>query len=137
MALWRRSAPLALAYALPVAVILYFMAPLLTMVFGAEFPEAPLVLRHLVWLLLLRAIAIPLGDTLSGADHLIARGVSILAALALNLTLNLLLIPRMGWRGAVVAAYGAQLLLIILYALKAMAVSRTERSGSTSDRTAT
>ncbi len=130
LALWRRSAPLALAYALPVAVILYFMAPLLTLVFGAEYPEAPTVLRHLVWLLLLQALYIPLGDALSGADHFTYRGISIVAALVLNLGLNLWLIPRLGWRGAVIAAYGAQSLLLIMYALKVGLVNRGERSSS-------
>lgn len=134
LALWRRSAPMALLYAVPVATLLFFAAPLLGPLLGVEYPEAPTVLRHLAWLLILQALYTPLGDALSGADHFAYRSASILIALVGNLGLNLWLIPDLGWRGAVLAAYSAHLLLLLLYAAKAISVSRRERAQGRTER---
>lgn len=133
LALWRRSAPLALAYAVPVATIVYFAAPLLEPVLGEEFAGATPVLQHLIWILIIQSLYAPLGDLLSGADHFTYRSASIIIALLCNLGLNLWLIPDLGWLGAVVAAYGAQVLLLVLYAAKVASLSRGELSAAGGD----
>ena len=115
ISIWRRTAPVSLLYAVPVSVVLFLAAPLLGPVLGAEYPEAPTVLRHLVWLLVLQALYLPLGDALAGADRFGYRSVSILISVAVTWGLTLLLIPRFGWRGAVMAVYASQGLLLLLY----------------------
>lgn len=127
LALWRRSAPLLLLYALPMSGLLYVAAPWLGPLLGAEYPEAPAVLRALVWALPLQALYLPLGDALSGADQFGFRSACIFAAALANLGLNLLLIPRLGWQGAVLALYLAQGLLLLLYAWGARRALHRER----------
>ena len=127
LSLWRRSAPLVLAYALPVSVLLYLAAPLLGSILGAEYPEAPRVLRALVWALLLQALYLPLGDALSGADHFGFRSASIFVAALANLGFNLVLIPRQGWQGAVLAVYLSHGLLLLLYIWGARRAMLSER----------
>ena len=118
LVLWRRAAPLALTYALLMAVVLILVAPWIQPLLGEEFPEVAAVIRWLVWLLVLQALYVPLGDALTGADHFAYRSFSFLIAVASNLLLNLWLIPRWGWRGAAVAAYLSQSLLFVLYLLR-------------------
>lgn len=127
LALWRRSAPLVLAYALPVSAIVWAAAPLLGPILGSEYPEAPQVLRALIWVLVLQGLYLPLGDALSGADFFGFRTACIFAAAAVNLGLNLLLIPRQGWQGAVLAVYLSHALLLLLYAWGAWRAMARER----------
>ncbi|MEZ4648177.1 MAG: oligosaccharide flippase family protein [Candidatus Eisenbacteria bacterium] len=115
ISIWRRTAPVALLYAVPVSVVLFLAAPLLGPVLGSEYPEAPTVLRYLVWLLILQALYLPLGDALAGADRFGYRSVSILIAVIVTWVLCVFLIPRFGWRGAVLAVYSSQFLLLLLY----------------------
>jgi len=133
LALWRRSAPLALAYAIPVATLLYFAAPLLEPILGDEFAGATPVLQTLIWILIIQALYAPLGDLISGADHFSYRSGSIIVALLCNLGLNLWLIPDFGWLGAVLAAYGAQFLLLLFYAVKVARLSRVELNARKAD----
>jgi O-antigen/teichoic acid export membrane protein len=116
--LWRRTAPISLAYALPTALLLYLCAPWIQTLLGPEFTEVADVLRLGVWLLILLAFYQPLGDALTGADFLAYRSLSLLVAVACNLGLNLWLIPAHGWRGALVAAYLSHLLLLVLYVVR-------------------
>jgi len=128
LALWRRSAPFVVAYALPMCLLLYLAAPLLGPILGAEYPEAPQVMRALVGSLLLQALYLPLGDALSGADHFGFRSASIFIAVLANLGLNLILIPRQGWQGAVLAVYLSHGLLLGLYIWGARRALRSERA---------
>jgi len=115
MCLWRRTAPLALFYALPVSAALFVAAPLLSPALGSEYPEAPRILRHLIGVLVIQALSMPLGDALAGADRFGYRSACIFAAALVNLGLTLALIPAWGWYGAVAAVYLSQLLLLGLY----------------------
>ena len=116
--IWRRTAPLGMAYALSVALLIFLAAPLIQTVLGPEFSEVADVLRRGVWLLILLALYQPLGDALTGADFFAYRSFSLIVAVACNFGLNAWLIPRHGWRGALLAAYAANLLLLALYALR-------------------
>ena len=124
--LWRRAAPWTIAYAIPIALLVWLAAPLLRPVLGMEFPDAPVVLRSLIGVIVIQALYLPLGDALAGADSFGFRSLSILAALIANLIINLLLIPEMGWRGAVVAVYVSHAFLLLLYA---WGVNRKARAG--------
>lgn len=130
MRLWRRAALLTLAYSVPVAVATYLAAPLLGPLLGAEYPEAPRILRQLIGVLVVQALYLPLGDALAGADRFGYRGACIFAAALANLGLNLWLIPVRGWQGAVISVYASQLLLLLLYAWGArQGLSREARDG--------
>lgn len=127
LGVWRRAAPLAITYGAGAALLMWLLAPLVLPLLGDEYAAAPAALRALAWLIILQALYAPLGDALSGADHIVYRSAAILGAAGVNLGLNLWLIPRHGWRGAVVAAYVSHGLLLLLYALRAWVLARSER----------
>ncbi len=124
LALWRRIAPYAAAYAVIAGVALFALAPFIQILLGEEFPESAAVIRALVGLLLIQALYVPLGDALSGADHLAYRAGSFVVAVICNLGLNLWLIPEHGWHGAVIAAYLSHGVLFILYIIRAWRSTR-------------
>ena len=97
--------PVLLAYAGLVGVGLFISAPLVPRLLGPSFGEASRVLRWLAWMPLIQVVHGLLGDVLMGVDRQSVRSASQLAVAGLNIVLNLALIPRMSWRGAVIATY--------------------------------
>lgn len=81
---------------------------------GASYEQVPQMLVWLVAIVLLRAIHYPAADALTGAGEQGTRsGIQGLVAL-LNLFLNIILIPRVGWRGAAASSIGSDGLLAVL-----------------------
>ncbi len=119
-ALWRRTAPLAAVYGAVVAAVVFAAAPLLQPILGMEYPDAPRYLRHLIWLVVIQAVYLPLGDTLAAQDRFGFRTASIALAILVNLSLNLWLIPAMAWKGAVIAAYASHFCLLISFVFGAV-----------------
>ncbi|MCP4549961.1 MAG: oligosaccharide flippase family protein [bacterium] len=118
--LMRRVIPYTLVYAIPVSLIMYVAAPYLGPILGPHYPEVPLMLRHMIWLLPLQALYLPMGDALGGADQFGYRCSAMVVAVLANLGLNLFLIPTLDWRGAVLSAYISQTLLLLMYVVKIM-----------------
>lgn len=121
----RRLMLMATAYCLLLAVAIYMAAPAVPWLLGESYRLSTEILQWLCLLPLLVVTQSVAAEALMGADS--QRRVSLLYTLtaAMSLLLNLLLVPEYGWRGAVMAAYGAQgfllagLLLAILMGLQA------------------
>jgi O-antigen/teichoic acid export membrane protein len=92
----KRTAPLALLSSMG----LLLLAPILPHFLGKGFTESVSVLRWLCVLPIFRSFQLSAGDALTGAGHQRIRlGIQASAA-ALNLGVNLYLIPRYSWQGA-------------------------------------
>ena len=89
-------------------------APLLPVVLGPAYASSVDVVRALCLLPLVLGAQTLVSDALTGAGHQGVRAaIQVLAALT-ACALNMVLIPAMGWKGAVVASYGSQVLLFVV-----------------------
>ena len=79
-------------------------APLLPWLFGPSFQGSTSVLRWLCLLPLLRGLHYAWGTAITACGTQWPRTGAQLAAALLNILLNLVLIPRFGWRGAALAS---------------------------------
>ncbi|SMC22450.1 Membrane protein involved in the export of O-antigen and teichoic acid [Desulfacinum hydrothermale DSM 13146] len=115
--------PLPMLYALAVSVSMYLLAGLLPWVLGAGFAPAVEVLRWLAWLPLL-TIPRRFGQTVLNASG--GQAISLLMTLGgavINIGLNAWLILLWSWRGAVVATYVAELVMIVCFYVSVARVS--------------
>jgi len=80
--------------------VLWAVALILPRLLGPSFAESTWALRWLCLLPLARALQWSAGDALTGANLQRYRFCTQIVAAALNLSLNLVLIPRYGWHGA-------------------------------------
>jgi O-antigen/teichoic acid export membrane protein len=94
--LWR---PLVM-FSVLAALGLFLIAPLIPRFTGNSFAEATVALRWLCLIPLFRGVHEITGSALTGAGLQRYRTATQVAAVALNLVLNLWLIPLHGWRGA-------------------------------------
>lgn len=114
------------AYGLFAAVTLFGVAPLVPVVVGEQYRPSVALLMLLAGLPLLRVMTSLPSDALTGAHLQSTRTACVVIAAALNVGLNVVLIPRYGVEAAVVTTYvsdGANLLLVLL------AVAYHRRSG--------
>lgn len=117
-----RIVPLPAVYAVVVGFALYASADMLPHVLGRSYGAAVDVLKWLAWLPLLALPRLFLQSSLVGADRqiMVVRVIAI-GALA-NVILNLWLIPRWGWRGAVAATYFVEIAMTFGFAVYSYAV---------------
>jgi O-antigen/teichoic acid export membrane protein len=128
----RRLLPAA-AYSIAAAVVLLASADLVARVFGEGFEETAEVVRWLALLPLIRSCYVFVGDALTGAGLQPQRTRLTVCATALNVILNLILIPEHSWRGAVIATLVSEVVLgIALWSLLAWRLrwGRTARSAA-------
>jgi O-antigen/teichoic acid export membrane protein len=105
-----------MVYGVAVAVSLWVIAPVLPHLLGSSYRSAVPALRMLAVIPFLRCIHAFLGDSLSGSGHQAVRMLVQVGIAALNIALNLVVLPRWSWRGAAwtsVACDGA--LVIVLW----------------------
>ena len=105
---------------LPFAVLLFIArAPIVALIFGAEYAAATSAVALLAALLPLLALNITAGYVLGVAGRMRAVAVAYAGALALKVVLGFVLIPRLGPAGAAGAALIAELTLapMLIYAL--------------------
>jgi O-antigen/teichoic acid export membrane protein len=93
-----------LPYSIGAAVVLFFAAPLVPLVFGPSFQGSVAALRWLCLLPVLRALHYAWGTTITASASQWNRTATQFGAATFNLCLNFLLIPRWSWRGAAVAS---------------------------------
>ncbi|RZM81787.1 flippase [Leptolyngbya iicbica LK] len=96
----KKLLPMAFAYGLGMAVITVVMSPYVEPLIGEGYAEIDALLKLLAPVPLLIALQIVVGDTLTGANHQSYRTSIQVFAAALNVVLNLWLIPRYSWQGA-------------------------------------
>jgi O-antigen/teichoic acid export membrane protein len=107
----RLARPLGL-FSLLAAVAFFFAAPLVPVLLGAGYAASVEVVQWLCLLPLVFAAQSLLSDTLSGSGHQGTGALVQLCAAVAACVLNLLCVPALGWKGAVLASYGSQLLLV-------------------------
>ncbi len=100
--------PWTICYGLLATLILFFSAPLIPYFLGQEYAQAINIIRWLSPIIFLMGILYPLADTLTGLGRQPLRTKIQVAVLFLNIVLNLVLIPRMGWLGAAVVSLVSQ-----------------------------
>lgn len=106
----KRTAPTGLLLAL----LMFFMSPLIPHFVGGSFTESAVALRWLCLLPLFRSVHMSAGDALTGAGHQKLRLSTQTCAAFLNFGTNLYLIPRYGWQGAAWSSLGTDGTLAIL-----------------------
>ncbi|MEZ5341325.1 MAG: polysaccharide biosynthesis C-terminal domain-containing protein [Acidimicrobiales bacterium] len=92
---------------------LWIGAPLIRIVIDDKFPEVVSVIRWLAVLPFIKSLQFVFGNALDASANQIWRFRLTLSAAALNLVLNLILIPRYSWRAAVGTTVLAESLLTI------------------------
>ena len=107
-----RLAKPALIYGITVSVLLFAGASLLPRLLGADFASAADVLRWLALVPVLRSLHFPAADALTGGGHQKQRTTIQGIAALLNVGLNLVLIPRYSWAGAVWATLASDAILV-------------------------
>ncbi|ABF41587.1 polysaccharide biosynthesis protein [Candidatus Koribacter versatilis Ellin345] len=125
----RRIMPRTFLYSLFAASLLWVAAPYLPFIIGPQFNDSVWVLRWLSPLLVLRNLHYLAADSLTGAGYQSTRTLLQLLVAALNIGLNIALLPRYSWRGAVwtsLASDGviALAMWIALWYLRAREVKR-------------
>lgn len=102
------------AYGLLAAGCLYAAAPVLPLVLGNGFASATLALRWLSPLVFIRSVHYFFADSLTGAGYQGLRSGIQLLVVAINVLLNLWLIPAYSWTGAAWASLASDSMLAVL-----------------------
>jgi O-antigen/teichoic acid export membrane protein len=102
-------------YGILATTALWLSAPYLPLVFGSGFRESVETLKLLAFIPLIQGLYSPFADALTGSGRQVVRTRGQLAALGINILLNLWLIPGWGWAGAAWATIVSQLLLLAIF----------------------
>ncbi|MEB3293953.1 MAG: oligosaccharide flippase family protein, partial [Synechococcales bacterium] len=97
----KKLLPLMLGYGLVMGVVLSLGAPVVPLILGNEYANSAIVLQWLSPLILFKSLHYIAADTLSGADLQSNRSLIQIIIAIFNVLLNLFLIPRYQWYGAV------------------------------------
>jgi O-antigen/teichoic acid export membrane protein len=122
----KRLLPYAAGYGLFATVFLFAASPILPMLLGRGFERATVALQWLSPLVLLKSIHYFFANALSGAGFQGLRASIQLAIVALNVGLNLWLIPAYSWRGAAWASIASDGALAACLLLAVIARGRRE-----------
>lgn len=105
------SRPMLLYGVVAVGGLVLFAGPIATVI-GEGFDEVATVIRIMAPLLVLQSVRTTISNALTGADFQNHRTVIFVVAALFNIALNLVLIPRFSWYGAVYATYATEALLV-------------------------
>jgi len=112
LGLAKRFLPFSSLYGILAACCLYFSAPLVPFLLGAEYANAVQAIQWLSVIPIIKSVNSLLQDTLTGSGYQGWRsGIQIIVAIC-NVVLNLVLIPQYSWIGAAIAAIASDLLLL-------------------------
>ncbi|KAF1688290.1 lipopolysaccharide biosynthesis protein [Pseudoxanthomonas taiwanensis] len=122
----RRYLPATLGLGLLGSAGLYICAGLATVILGEGYAETSLVLKALCVIPTLRALHFLLADALTGANYQGVRSFIQVSIAALNIGLNFILIPRMGWLGAAITSVVCDVLLCITLYIAAVKLKKRD-----------
>ncbi len=109
----KRLLPIGVAHGVVVGTGLFFLAPVVPYILGAEYANAVEALRWLAPLPLLKGIQFLGANALTGADLQGFRSAMQFAIALFNLLINLWLIPLYSWRGAAWSSIACDSLLML------------------------
>lgn len=95
------------------AIGIYMVAPFVPYILGEEFNSTVELVQLAALIPIIQTLATPFADTLSGYGKQKLRVYSLLAALIVNVILNLLLIPNFGAYGALIASIISNFVFLI------------------------
>ncbi len=120
----KRFVPLVSAYGVFAGAALFFAAPIVPLVLGAEYASVVGVIRWLSLLPLLKALHYFAADALTGAGLQGTRCTIQVLVAGFNIFLNLWLIPAYSWRGAAWASLASDGFLMVLMWATVMRLAR-------------
>lgn len=97
----------------PIAAVLFIAAPLLKIVVGEDFGGSVTMMRWLVLWLPFRVVSAPPLSGLLGLGRLGMRLVVLIASATISMVLYLILIPKLGWEGAVIGTVVSEICLAV------------------------
>ncbi len=106
-----RLSLIATAYALPAAICLVLLAPLVPRILSRDFGETVLILQLLAPVVILRSVGVYPMNGLMGLGRNGLRTILLVANSLLSLVLYVVLIPKYSWQGALAATYVSEVLL--------------------------
>jgi O-antigen/teichoic acid export membrane protein len=113
-----RLLPAPICYTTAIGLFLYFTAMWLPKILGSSFEPAVSAVQWLAWLPLVSLPRLFLQTRLIAGDLQRAVVVVLSAGAVFNIILNLILIPSMNWRGAIIATYAAEVAMgMVLFQL--------------------
>lgn len=118
----KKLLPFTLIYGLFSIIIIYISRPLVIFILGNDYIEISSALLWLSPIILFRSVHFLFANALTGAGYQKVRSIAQIIISCLNLSINIMLIPIFGWRGAawtsVISDFIYMLsLLIIVYIL--------------------
>lgn len=113
LALSRRLLPVALGYSVLAGAALYAFAPIVPWFLGEEFSESIGAVRWLAVVPLLMTLHRFAADSLTGADRQASRTHIEFGAAALNVALNLAIVPFFSWRGTAAVTIFTECILVV------------------------
>ncbi|MFT7475345.1 MAG: O-antigen/teichoic acid export membrane protein [Verrucomicrobiales bacterium] len=123
------------SYGLVAGVLLWVTAPLLEVLMGSQFEDSVTVLRWIAFVPAIRAAQFFPANVLTGSDRQWVRARLMTGTASLNLVMNIILVPRHGWRGAAVttmiseAVFTLLLWMAVNRALRAEQVANYDNAG--------
>jgi O-antigen/teichoic acid export membrane protein len=119
--------PFTVGYSLIITTFIWFFAPLLAKVLGEGYADTTATIRWLCWGIILQCIYLPFMEVLTGSGLQAKRMYGQVAALLVSTSINFLLIPLYGWKGAAIAALCSQFFLTI-YMVSAVYTTKPGRT---------
>jgi O-antigen/teichoic acid export membrane protein len=108
-----RVVPLTFGYGVIAAILTWFLAPVFVSLLGDEFAETTTAIRWLCWVIPFQCLQLPFMEALTGSGYQSLRTIGQVIALGINCIVNIILIDRLGWVGAAVAALTGQIFLTV------------------------
>ena len=108
-----RILPVPLLYATTAAILLYIGAGVIPLILGETYGGAVDSLRWLAWLPLFSTLRYLFQTVLGTSGHQAPAVVLVLVGALSNVALNFWMIPLWGWRGAIVATYLAEAIMML------------------------
>ena len=129
----RKLLPYALAYAVAAGIGLYLLAPLIPWLLGADFSESVAAIRWLAVVPLLMTLHRFAADSLTGAGWQAKRTHIEFGAAAINVLLNVALVPAFSWHGTAWVTIVTELLLIVALGWALHGIARSDRGAQAAD----
>ena len=123
-----RYSGLFLAVVLPIAAVIWFMAPHFDILLGSELEESETMIRWLtLWLPFQALSGVPF-NALMGLGRFNTRLVVVMSSAALSMVMYLALIPSMGWEGAVIGTIVSEIYLVTVGWLALLRAQRIQNA---------
>lgn len=126
----RRLLPKPVGFAVIIVMSLFLCAPVLPHILGKEYTNTVMALRWLALLPLLKTFHFFFADALTGSGYQGLRTMIQFVVAAVNVLVNLWIIPAYSWRGAAWSSLGCDGLLACLYLVALVSLSRRQERRS-------